>query len=83
MKRVIENFLEYVKLDTQSSEESTVVPSTSKQHDLARVLVRQLKEMGAEDITYDEEHCYVYESIPASDGCKEAPGGGFIAQMDT
>ncbi|MDE5908656.1 MAG: peptidase T [Lachnospiraceae bacterium] len=83
MKRVIENFLEYVKLDTQSSEESTVVPSTSKQHDLARVLVRQLKEMGAEDITYDEEHCYVYASIPASDGCKEAPVLGFIAHMDT
>ncbi len=83
MERVIEKFLEYVKMDTQSSEESTSVPSTAKQHDLAKLLVRQLKEMGAEEITYDEEHCYVYASVPASDGCKEAPVLGFIAHMDT
>lgn len=83
MTKVIENFLEYVKIDTQSSEESTDTPSTPKQHDLAKVLVRQLQEMGAEEITYDEEHCYVYATVPASAGCGDAPVIGFIAHMDT
>lgn len=83
MTKVIENFLEYIKIDTQSSEESTDTPSTPKQHDLAKVLVRQLQEMGAEEITYDEEHCYVYATVPASAGCGDAPVIGFIAHMDT
>lgn len=83
MTKVIENFLEYVKIDTQSSEEGTDTPSTPKQHDLAKVLVRQLQEMGAEEITYDEEHCYVYATVPASAGCGDAPVIGFIAHMDT
>lgn len=83
MTKVIENFLEYVKIDTQSSEESTDTPSTPKQHDLAKVLVRQLQEMGAEEITYDEEHCYVYATVPASAGSEDAPVIGFIAHMDT
>lgn len=83
MKRVIGNFLEYVKIDTQSSEEGTGMPSTQKQHDLARLLVKQFQEMGAEEITYDEAHCYLYASIPATNGCEHAPVIGFIAHMDT
>lgn len=83
MERVIENFLEYVTIDTQSSEESSSTPSTAKQHDLAAVLERQLREMGAEEITYDKEHCYVYATVPASAGCEQAPVLGFIAHMDT
>ncbi len=83
MERVIENFLQYVKIDTQSSEESTSTPSTAKQHQLARLLERQLQEMGAEDITYDKEHCYLYASIPSTPGCEQAPVIGFIAHMDT
>ncbi len=83
MERVIERFLEYVKIDTQSSEESSTMPSTLKQHDLAGLLERQLREMGAQEIVYDKEHCYVYASVPASAGCEEAPVIGFIAHMDT
>ena len=83
MERVIENFLEYVKIDTESAEGSESIPSTQKQHDLAQVLVKQLEGMGAEEITYDAEHCYVYASIPASAGCESAPVLGFIAHMDT
>lgn len=83
MEKVIENFLQYVAIDTESSGESKTTPSTAKQHDLAKVLVSQLQEMGAEEITYDEEHCYVYASIPASVGCEMAPVIGFIAHMDT
>lgn len=83
MERVIENFLQYVTIDTQSSEESSSTPSTSKQHDLAAVLEKQLREMGAEEITYDKEHCYVYATVPATAGCEQAPVIGFIAHMDT
>ena len=83
MEKVIERFLEYVGMDTESSEESTSMPSTMKQHDLAALLARQLKEMGAEEIVYDKEHCYVYASVPASAGCEDMPVIGFIAHMDT
>ena len=83
MERVIENFLQYVTIDTQSSEESSSTPSTSKQHDLAAVLEKQLREMGAEEITYDKEYCYVYATVPATAGCEQAPVIGFIAHMDT
>lgn len=83
MSRVIENFLEYVKIDTESAEGSETTPSTLKQHDLARLLAGQLQEMGAKEITYDKERCYVYASVPASKGCENAPVLGFIAHMDT
>lgn len=83
LERVIENFLQYVKIDTESEEGSNSTPSTQKQHNLAKVLVKQLEEMGAEEITYDKEHCYVYASVPASAGHETAPVLGFIAHMDT
>ncbi len=83
MEHVIERFLEYIRIDTESSEDSASMPSTMKQHDLASLLVKQLQEMGAEEITFDKEHCYVYASVPASAGCEEAPVIGFIAHMDT
>lgn len=83
MEKVIENFLKYVKIDTQSSEDSALTPSTQKQHDLAKVLVGELQKMGAEEIIYDKERCYVYASVPASVGYETAPVLGFIAHMDT
>lgn len=82
--KVVENFLRYVKIDTQSSEEnSTKVPSTEKQRDLAKLLYRELTELGAENVRYDEEHGYVYAVIPSNLSGKEAPAIGFIAHMDT
>ena len=83
MEKVIDNFLKYITIDTESSEDSTSLPSTMKQHDLASFLEKQLQEMGAEEIVYDKEHCYIYASIPASAGCEDAPVIGFIAHMDT
>lgn len=83
MTKTIENFLKYAKIDTQSNEESVTTPSTGKQHDLAKLLVGELEELGAQEITYDKEHCYVYATIPASQGCEKAPVLGFIAHMDT
>lgn len=83
MSKVIEKFLSYVKIDTQSDENSTACPTTAKQHNLAKLLVKELEEMGAEEITYDKEHCYVYASIPATGGFEDRPVLGFIAHMDT
>lgn len=83
MTKTIENFLRYVKVDTQSSEETGTTPSTMKQHNLAQMLVAELENMGAEDIVYDKEHCYVYASVPATGGCENLPVLGFIAHMDT
>lgn len=83
LSKTVENFLQYVTIDTQSDETTGMTPSTAKQHDLAELLERQLREMGAEEITYDREHCYLYASIPASGGCQNAPVLGFVAHMDT
>lgn len=83
MSKVIDYFLQYVKIDTQSDEESNTTPSTLKQHELAKVLVDQLENIGANHITYDKEHCYVYASVPATKGYEHIPVLGFIAHMDT
>lgn len=83
MTTVIDRFLRYVQIDTKSDDYTGTSPSTEKQHELAKVLVEELKALGVADVTYDTEHCYVYASIPASAGCEAAPALGFIAHMDT
>ena len=83
MSEVIERFLRYVKIETTSSETSETFPSTSTQHDLASMLYRELTDMGASDVCYDEKHCYVYAKIPASEGYENRKTLGFIAHMDT
>ena len=83
MSKVIDLFLQYVQIDTESDEQLLTTPSTMKQHDLAKVLVSQLQDMGASEITYDEKHCYVYATIPASKGYENEKVLGFIAHMDT
>jgi len=80
---VIERFLEYVKIDTCSDNDSKTSPSSFKQHDLASLLYEQLQEMGAREVHYDRTHCYVYGAILASEGYEDIPAIGFIAHMDT
>lgn len=76
---LVERFLRYVRIDTQSDEESGRHPSTDKQRDLADLLVTELKDLGL-DVDYDEEHCYIYAYLPAKDSSTDI---GFIAHMDT
>ncbi|MDY2629238.1 MAG: peptidase T [Lachnospiraceae bacterium] len=86
MSALTERFLKYVKIDTQSNEESSTFPSTEKQFALADVLYQELQEMGITDIIYDREYCYLYASIPSSLPGKQdqnVPVIGFIAHMDT
>ncbi|HIV93186.1 MAG TPA: peptidase T [Candidatus Eisenbergiella stercoravium] len=84
MSSVVEKFLRYVKIDTQSWSPSDTFPSTEKQKDLGRLLTKELQEMGASDVRFDEQYGYVYATIPST--LKEgniAPVLGFIAHMDT
>lgn len=83
MSKVIDLFLQYVQIDTESDEQLLTTPSTLKQHDLAKLLVEQLEDLGAAEVTYDTEHCYVYATIPASEGYENEKVLGFIAHMDT
>lgn len=80
--RAYERLLKYVKINTKSDENSTTVPTTAIQFDLAKVLVEELKTLGCEKVKVDE-NCYVYAEIPAGEGCENAPAIGFIAHMDT
>ncbi len=79
---VIEDFLRYVKIDTQSDDTTGASPSTVGQHDLAGLLEKELIEIGASDVYYDKEHCYVYASIPSNSG-NDSPAIGFVSHMDT
>ena len=80
--RAYERFLQYVKVYTTSDEESSTHPTTARQLDLGRMLVAQLKELGLTDARLDE-YGYVYATLPATPGCEQAAGLGFIAHMDT
>ena len=79
-EKVLERFLKYISIDTQSDPESKTSPSTSKQFDLARLLVKELEDLGLEDISLDER-CYVMAKLPANE--EGLVPIGFIAHMDT
>ena len=81
MSKVVEKFLKYVSYDTKSDEESTTVPSTKGQMILAKELVKELKEMGIQEVSIDDNG-YVMATIP-SNVEKDVPTIGFIAHMDT
>ena len=78
---VTERFLRYVRIDTQSSHTSTTYPSTEKQKDLGRLLVKELHEIGIADAHLDE-FGYVYATVP-SNTTKTVPVICFCAHMDT
>ncbi|MEO1435001.1 MAG: peptidase T [Bacteroidota bacterium] len=78
---VLDRFLKYVTIDTQSDPTSTTVPSTMKQKDLAKVLVEELVAMGISDAHMDQWG-YVYATIPATSD-KDVPVICFCSHMDT
>jgi len=75
---VLERFLRYVRIDTQSDDDSETYPSTEKQLDLGRVLEGELLDLGLAD-TELTRHGYVFASMPGTAG----PTVGLIAHMDT
>ena len=78
---LIERFTSYVKMDTQSNEESTTCPSTPGQLTLAHQLVEELNGIGLEDVTLDKNG-YVMATLPANTD-KQVPTIGFLAHVDT
>jgi tripeptide aminopeptidase len=78
---VLDRFLRYVVIDTQSDPNSPTCPSTAKQKDLGRLLAAELKAMGLADAHLDE-HGYVYATIPATTD-KKVPVICFCSHMDT
>ena len=79
---LLDRFLRYVQIDTQSDAHSPTQPSTMKQKDLGKVLARELLELGLEDAHLDE-HGYVYATLPATPGKEDAPVIFFCSHMDT
>ncbi len=80
MENILERFLRYVSVDTQSNEESASQPSTEKQWDLLKMLCKELNDMGIEASL--DEYGYVMGTIPSNIE-KEVPAVGFIAHVDT
>jgi len=78
---VVERFLNYVAVDTESVEDAACFPSSEKQKNLAKMLVEELAAIGAENPRIDE-FGYVYATIPATSD-KKVPVLGFLAHMDT
>ena len=80
-KHLIDRFIRYVTVDTESDPTSDTTPSTAKQWDLANALVEELKHIGLEDVTIDE-NAYIMATLP-SNVPHEVPTIGFISHFDT
>jgi len=82
MQPVIERFIRYIKIDTQSARKSDSFPSTQKQFNLANLLVEELITLGLEDAAVDK-FGYVTATLPANTARESIPVVGFLAHMDT
>ena len=80
--KVQERFLKYISVDTTSDPSSDTFPSTGSQLDFAALLVEEMKEMGLQDVSCDENG-YVFGTLPATITDYHGPVLGFIAHMDT
>lgn len=81
MQNIIDRFIRYIKIDTQSDPNNKAFPSTEKQWDLAHLLVKELKEIGLEEVSLDE-NCYLMATLPSNVDF-QVPTIGFIAHLDT
>jgi tripeptide aminopeptidase len=83
-EHLLNRFLRYVKVDTQSDDAATCFPSTEKQKDLARLLVGELTDLGCSDAVMDQWG-YVMATVPSNlpDGHPPVPVIGLIAHLDT
>lgn len=80
-QHIIDRFVKYVTIDTESDPNNPAFPSTEKQWNLAKVLEKELKEIGMEDVELDE-NCYLMATLP-SNLDYEVPTIGFVAHIDT
>ncbi|WP_040287685.1 peptidase T [Sporosarcina koreensis] len=80
-QQVLERFIRYAKVNTQSDEKSLTVPSTKCQWDLLHLLKAELEALNMEDITLDDNG-YLFATLP-SNSDKNVPVIGFLAHVDT
>lgn len=81
MQHIINRFISYITVDTQSDPKSESTPSTKKQWDLANKLFEELKTIGLQDVTIDD-NAYIMATLP-SNVKHQVPTIGFIAHFDT
>ena len=81
MQHIIDRFISYVTIDTESDPSSTTTPSTQKQWNLANKLVEELKTIGLQDVSIDDK-AYIMATLP-SNVEHEVPTIGFISHFDT
>ena len=79
--QLIDRFLRYVKMDTQSDDATNLVPSTPSQMEFAKKLAEELRQIGLQEVSLDK-NAYVMATLPANTD-KVRPVIGFIAHMDT
>lgn len=80
-EQLIKRLETYAKIDTQSDMHSQATPSTPGQRDLIKLLENELKEVGLEEVSYDENG-YLMATLPANTD-KDIPAIGFLAHVDT
>ena len=78
---IVDRFIKYARIDTQSDENSTQTPSTQKQFNLAKEVEKEALEMGLVDVSLDN-NCYLMATLP-SNTSKKVPVIGFISHFDT
>lgn len=81
MQHIIDRFISYVTIDTESDPNSQTTPSTAKQWDLANKLVEELKAIGMSDVTIDD-NAYIMATLPSNIDY-DVPTIGFISHFDT
>ena len=78
---IVDRFIKYARIDTQSDENSTQTPSTQKQFNLAKEVEKEALEMGLVDVSLDN-NCYFMATLPSNTN-KKVPVIGFISHFDT
>ncbi|MDR2815825.1 MAG: peptidase T [Proteiniphilum sp.] len=78
---IVDRFIKYARIDTQSDENNTQTPSTQKQFNLAKEVEQEMLEMGLTDVSLDN-NCYLMATLPANTQ-KKLPVIGFISHFDT
>ena len=81
MQHIIDRFISYVTIDTESDPNSTTTPSTAKQWNLANKLADELKQIGLKEVSIDDKS-YVMATLP-SNVDYEVPTIGFVSHFDT
>ena len=82
-EELIPRFLRYAKMNTRSDETSTTTPSTQSQVEFAQMMVKELNELGLNQVEYNSENGFVTATLPGNTNDSDTPVIGFISHMDT